>query len=89
MAAKSRIGARMAWARMARTQDGERPQVGKAGVHPLDRVIRRMEMAQHVLQDLDRYQRMSTAGASDAAQDALLDKIERQVARLEAEMRRP
>ena len=89
MAAKSRIGARMARARMARTQNGERPPVGKAGVHPLDRVIKRMEMVQHVLQDLGRYQRMAQAGASDAAQDALLDKIGRQVARLEAEMRRP
>ena len=89
MAAKSRIGARMARARMARTQNGERPQVGKAGVHPLDRVIRRMEMVQNVLHDLGRYQRMAEAGASDAVQDALLDKIERQVARLEAEMRRP
>lgn len=89
MAAKSRIGARLARARMARTQTGERPQVDKAGVHPLDRVIKRMEMAQHVLQEMGRYQRMAEAGASDAAQDALLDKIERQVARLEAEMRRP
>jgi hypothetical protein len=89
MAAKSRISARMARARMARPQNGERPPVGKAEVHPLDRVIERMEMAQHVLQEMGRYQRMAEAGASDAAQDALLDKIGRQVARLEAEMRRP
>lgn len=89
MAAKSRISARMARAGMARTQNGGRPQGGKAGVHPLDRVIKRMEMARHVLHDLGRYQRMAEAGASDAAQDALLDKIDRQVARLEAEMRRP
>lgn len=74
---------------MARPQNGERPPVGKAEADPLKRVIKRMQMARHVLHDLDRYQRMAQAGASGAAQDALLDKIERQVARLEAEMCRP
>ena len=74
----------------AHNRNGTRKAQGSgAEAQPLDRVAARMAAAQYVLDGLLKLQRAAQAGAPGPAQDALLTKLERQVARLEAEMRRP